>query len=80
MTKLACVAVLAGSLAGCAYPKVAMVEVVNAPPPPPHAVAPPAVAQCADADDERAAVIGDFIGTLVEVVADSLGAHASPHR
>jgi hypothetical protein len=79
MTKLACVAVLAGSLAGCAYPKVAMVEVVNAPPPPPHQVAPPPCPDAQPNDYDARAFTGDLLGTLVEVAADCLGSHAS-HR
>jgi hypothetical protein len=80
MTKLACVAVLAASLAGCAYPKVAMVEVVNAPPAPPHPVAPPPCPDARPDDYDARAFAGDLLGMLAEVAADCVGSQASHRR
>jgi hypothetical protein len=79
MRKLVCTALLAGSLAGCAYPKTAMVEVAGAPPPAPHPVAPPPAATRAGDDDEHD-VIEDFIGALFDVLADSLSTWSAHHR
>lgn len=78
MTKLACVAVLVGALAGCAYPNTAMVEVAGAPPPPPHPIAPPSADAPPDDYGPRD-LAADVVGGIFEIVADCLDAHAA-HR